>query len=292
MDSLFNLLWLFFVVSALLPMVQKRLLEMRRLSLIHGIERKRGSRLITMIHRQETMSFLGIPIRRYIDIEDSEKVLRAIRLTAEDVPIDILLHTPGGMVLAAEQIACALQRHKAKVTVFVPHYAMSGGTLVALAADEIVMDPNAVLGPIDPQLGGPEGGYYPAASILAALKQDNPNRDDRTLVLGDVAAKAIKQVYHTVYTLLRDKMGSREAQKLAKLLSEGHWTHDYPITLGEARELGLPAREGLPEEIYYLMELYPQAGPRRPSVEYIPAPYRPAPKAPGEGREALWSSRD
>jgi len=287
MDSLFNLFWLFFVVSALLPMVQKRLLEMRRLGLIHRIERMRGSRLITMIHREETMSFLGIPIRRYIDIEDSEKVLRAIRLTAEDVPIDILLHTPGGMVLAAEQIACALQRRKAKVTVFVPHYAMSGGTLVALAADEIVMDPNAVLGPIDPQLGGPEGGYYPAASILAALKQDNPNRDDRTLILGDVAAKAIKQVYHTVYSLLRDKMGSREAQKLAKLLSEGHWTHDYPITLGEARELGLPVKESLPEEIYYLMELYPQAVPRRPSVEYIPAPYRPAPKAPEGGREAL-----
>jgi len=287
MDNLFNLFWLFFMASALLPMLQKKLLEMRRLQLMHNIERKRGSRLITMIHRQETMSFLGIPIRRYIDIEDSEKILRAIRLTGEDVPIDIILHTPGGMVLAAEQIACALQRHKAKVTVFVPHYAMSGGTLVALAADEIVMDPNAVLGPIDPQLGSPEGGYYPAASILAALKQDNPNRDDRTLILGDVAAKAIKQVYQTVYSLLRDKMGSREAQKLAKLLSEGHWTHDYPITVEEARELGLPVKEGLPEEIYHLMELYPQAAPRRPSVEYIPAPYRPAPKAPQRGREAL-----
>lgn len=99
------------------------------------------------------MSFLGIPIVRYIDIEDSEQVLRAIRMTAPEMPIDLVLHTPGGLVLAAEQIACALKRHPGKVTVFVPHYAMSGGSLIAMAADEIVLDPNAVLGPIDPQLG-------------------------------------------------------------------------------------------------------------------------------------------
>ena len=72
-----------------------------------------------------------------------------------------ILHTPGGLVLASEQIAQALLRRTGRVTVFVPHYAMSGGTLIALAADEIVMDPNAVLGPVDPQIG-----EYPAASIM------------------------------------------------------------------------------------------------------------------------------
>src|SRR2546427_8798465 len=41
------------------------------------------------------------------DIQDSEEVLRALRLTAEDIPIDIVLHTPGGLALAAEQIAHA-----------------------------------------------------------------------------------------------------------------------------------------------------------------------------------------
>jgi len=46
------------------------------------------------------------------------------------------------------------------VTVFVPHYAMSGGTLIALTADEIVMDPNAVLGPVDPQIGNMPAGFH------------------------------------------------------------------------------------------------------------------------------------
>lgn len=106
--------------------------------------------VIVLIHRQETTALLGFPVFRYIDIEDSEQVLRAIKLTDDDIPIDLILHTPGGLVLAAEQIAHALCRHPVRVTIFVPHYAMSGGTLLALAADEIVMDENAVLGPVDP----------------------------------------------------------------------------------------------------------------------------------------------
>jgi len=132
-----------------------------RLRKIREIELKRKSRVIALIHRQESISILGLPISKYINIEDSEQILRAIRLTPNDMPIDIILHTPGGLVLAAEQIAHAIRNHPAKVTVFVPHYAMSGGTFIALAAVEIVMDENAVLGPVDPQIGS-----YPVASIL------------------------------------------------------------------------------------------------------------------------------
>ncbi|MDH7479352.1 MAG: hypothetical protein QHH02_05025, partial [Syntrophomonadaceae bacterium] len=128
-----SLFWLLIVFFTLIPFLRQRRLEYSRLSLIRAIERKRGSRLVNLIHRQETMTFLGFPIHRYIDIEDSEQVLRAIRMTPDDMPIDVVLHTPGGLVLAAEQIARALKRHPAKVTVIIPHYAMSGGTLIALA---------------------------------------------------------------------------------------------------------------------------------------------------------------
>jgi hypothetical protein len=47
---------------------------------------------------------------------------------------------------AALQIAKAVREHKAKDTVLVPHHAMSGGTLIALAADEIVISKNSLLG--------------------------------------------------------------------------------------------------------------------------------------------------
>jgi len=267
MDFL-SLLWIFLIISSLQPIIRQKMLEMERLRALSRLERERHSRVIALIHRQETMSFLGFPLMRYIDINDSEQVLRAIKMTDPDVPIDLIVHTPGGLVLAAEQIAFALQRHKAKVTVFVPHYAMSGGTLIALAADEIVMDENAVLGPVDPQLG-----QQPAASILRVLERKPiAEIEDETLIMADIAEKAIRQVKNTVLCLLSDKMGTEQAEKVATTLATGVFTHDYPITVQEARALGLPVSTDMPQLVYQIMTLYPQTAQRRPSVEYIPAP--------------------
>jgi ClpP class serine protease len=264
----FSLLWIFLIISSLQPVIRQKMVEAERLRMLGQLERERQSRVIAHIHRQETMSFLGFPLVRYIDINDSEAVLRAIKMTDNDVPLDLIVHTPGGLVLAAEQIANALRRHPAKVTVMVPHYAMSGGTLIALAADEIIMDENAVLGPVDPQLG-----QQPAASILRVLEQKPMERiDDETLILADVAAKAIRQVKATVIELLKDKMEAAHAERVATTLATGVFTHDYPITVHEARELGLRVSTELPETAYKIMTLYPQTAQRRPSVEYIPIP--------------------
>lgn len=264
-----DLIWLFFILSFLTPTVRQRWLESERLKLMRKFEQKRGSRLITMIYRQEALAFLGVPISRFINIEDSEQVLRAIRMTPDSMPIDILLHTPGGLVLAAEQIAHAIQRHPAKVTVFVPHYAMSGGTMIALAADEICMDENAVLGPVDPQIG-----QYPAASVLRVLATKDRNEiDDTTLILADIAEKAQSQVRERIRAILADKMSSEPAEQLADVLTEGRWTHDYPITSEQLNDMGLVVCHPLPTEIYQLMDLYPQPAQRRPSIQYIPVPY-------------------
>jgi ClpP class serine protease len=265
-----SLFWLFLIFSFLTPYLQQRSLAAARARRIHQLERQRKSRVITLIHRQEAVAILGIRVSRFIDIDDSEEVLRAIRLTDDSIPIDLILHTPGGLVLAAEQIANALARHPAKVTVFVPHYAMSGGTLVALAADEIVMDPNAVLGPVDPQIG-----QEPAASILKVVSQKPiAEVDDETLVKADIAEKAMRQVTAFVERLLARRLPPERAAAVARTLTSGTWTHDYPITADEARELGLPVSTELPDDVARLMELYPQPRQGRPSVSYVPMPYR------------------
>jgi ClpP class serine protease len=212
------------------------------------------------------VGLLGIPVSSYISIEDSEAVLRAIRLTPPEQPIDVILHTPGGLVLAAEQIASALAAHKGKVTVFVPHYAMSGGTLIALAADEIVMDPNAVLGPVDPQLG-----QLPAASIAKILDYKKADQaSDLSLILVDIAKKASAQVNSYLAELLSKHYSKDKAQELATILSEGRWTHDYPITVQGARALGIRVSTNMPHTVYELMDLYPQGATGRPSVLYVP----------------------
>jgi ClpP class serine protease len=191
-------------------------------------------------------------------------------MTGEDVPLDIILHTPGGLALAALQIGRAIAEHKARVTVFVPHHAMSGGTLIALAADEIVMSKHAVLGPIDPQFG-----QSPAASLIKVAEQKPIERtDDQTLILADVGRKAIAQIKQSAAQLLRRRLATEQADRLAEKLSTGTWTHDYPIWASTAQELGLPVSTAIPDSILELMKLYPQ--PTRMQggggVEYLPIP--------------------
>jgi ClpP class serine protease len=269
--SIIDIFWLFFMFSAIQPVLRQRMLDAMRTRKIAQLESQRNSRVILLVHRQETMRFLGFPLVRYIDINDSEDVLRAIHMTGDDVPLDIVLHTPGGVVLAALQIAHAIREHKGKVTVFVPHYAMSGGTLIALAADGIVLSKHAVLGPIDPQLG-----QSPAASLLKVVEQKPiAEIDDQTLIQADVGRKAIAQVKQAARDLLQRKLPADKAETLADKLSTGTWTHDYPITAATAKELGLPVSTDMPDEVMELMTLYPQ--PMRTQsggggVEYLPVP--------------------
>jgi ClpP class serine protease len=267
-----DLIWLFFIFSAIQPMLQQKMLEAMRVRKISKLERERKSRVILLVHRQETMRFLGFPVARYIDINDSEEVLRAIQMTDADVPLDLVLHTPGGLVLAALQIAKAIREHKARVTVFVPHYAMSGGTLIALAADEIVMCEHSVLGPIDPQLGD-----SPAASIIKVVGEKPVAKiDDRTLVLADVGRKAIAQVKQAASELLTRRLAAEQTDALAEKLTAGTWTHDYPIWASTAKSLGLSVSTDMPHDVLQLLTLYPQPVRMQGGggVEYLPVERR------------------
>src|SRR3984893_7378471 len=270
--SLGDLFWLFFMFTAIQPMLRQRMLEAMRVRKISQLESQRNSRVILLIHRQETMRFLGFPVARYIDINDSEEVLRAIQMTDADVPLDLVLHTPGGLVLAALQIAKAVREHKGKVTVFVPHYAMSGGTLIALAADEIVMCEHSALGPIDPQLG-----ESPAASLIKVIEEKPVAKiDDRTLVLADVGRKAIAQVKQAASELLTRRLSAEQASALAEKLTCGAWTHDYPIWASTAKSLGLSVSTDMPRDVLQLLTLYPQPVRMQGGggVEYLPVERR------------------
>jgi ClpP class serine protease len=261
-----SLIWIVFIFIALQPLIAARWLRTIRAQRLARIQDRRGTRVIAIIHRQEAMKFFGIPLVRYIDMNDAEQVLRAIRATPADQPIDVIVHTPGGLALAALQIAYALNNRKGKVTVFVPHYAMSGGTLIALAADEIVMSEHAVLGPIDPQIDG-----LPAASIIkVAGEKPLSEIDDRTLILADLGRKATDQLKRAARELLRQPLSDEAAEALADKLTSGRWTHDYPITAREAGELGLKVSTDMPMEVIDLLALFPQPVGRQGGVEFGP----------------------
>jgi ClpP class serine protease len=277
--SLKGLFLLLLILFFVMPVIESWRLETLRERAVRALEQKRGSRVIVLIHRQETVNVLGVPVVRYINVEDSEKVLRAIRFTDPNTPIDFIIHTPGGLVLAASQIAKAIKRHPAKTTVFVPHYAMSGGTLIALAGHQIVMDINAVLGPIDPQLGD-----FPAASVLKVVEQKPIDKiHDLTLVMADQSKKAIAQVTALAQELLSGKLTPERAKEVAHRLASGTWTHDFPISAEAAKDLiGLPISTEIPAEVFQLITLYPQAQEAQPSVFYLPGPRYKKGEPPGQ----------
>jgi ClpP class serine protease len=260
-----EILYILFALALLQPVVAKQFRRAARRKQIVNVENERKSRVILMIHRQETMSFIGFPIARYIDLNDSEEVLRALRMTKPETPIDLVLHTPGGLVLAATQIARAIHKRKGNVRAIVPHYAISGGTLIAMACDEVIMSPHAVLGPVDPQLG-----QFPASSLMKVVK-DKPiaDIDDETLILADSAEKAVQQIRDTVVELLGNKFPEEKVQEIATAMTDGRWTHDRPITVDDLKSVGYPVNDEMPREFLDLLALYPQPVRMTPSVEYI-----------------------
>ncbi|MBL8845320.1 MAG: ATP-dependent Clp protease proteolytic subunit [Hyphomicrobium zavarzinii] len=267
-----SLIWVAIIVMALQPLFMGRWFAVRRAQAIAAIEKAHGTRVITMIHRQEQRRLFGFSVARHIDLEDAQTIIAAIKETPDTVPIDLVLHTPGGLVLAAMQIARAVEAHPAKVTVYVPVYAMSGGTLIALAADEIVLGEFSVLGPIDPQILG-----LPAASIVKA-RDSKPVSDvmDLTLVLADVSEKALAQVKRGAVEILTPRLDQAAAEAIADKLAGGHWTHDYALTATEAQSLGLPVKVAMPTVVMDLMKLYPQPI-QQSGVEFLPIelPRRP-----------------
>lgn len=253
--------------AALWPVAQQRLLLLRRTGSLERFARSRGSLALTLIARRETYRFFGLPLLRRDEFDSPEGALRRIARASNRTPIDLILHVGPEQSLAAEQIAHALIRHPARVTVFVPHQALGDGLLVALAADELVLDPNAVLGPVMPY-----AGPYPAVSVLTAVRDKTAERvDDRTLILADQARKARAQVQALVAELLTARNPELEnVPELAAQLSGDGWTPQYPILIEEARRLGLRIKDEFPPELHNLLDLYDTATVRRPSCAVAP----------------------
>lgn len=233
----------------------------RRRRLLEEFEAEQGSKVLTLLHGKGPLSWLGWPMYTMIDMDDAEALLRGLR-RAGDKPVDVILHTPGGQYHAALQVARALKHHKGRTRVFVPHIAMSGGTLIALGADEIIMDPDAVMGAVDPQLGDFVHGWHSAASWVRVARDKGKEADDATLALSDVSEKLLEGTRRAVADLVEGKVA--QPDKLLERLVEGGLAHGYPLSPQELQALGLPVRTDMPPKVHDLMAMY---RPRRPTVE-------------------------
>ena len=245
------------------PTTKAEILAWRQ-QIIEEIEKERGTRVITMIHKKELWTEPGQDSE--ISIEDTETILQKMRKIPPETPVDFIIHTPGGYAIAAQMMAMAIKFHPSKVTVMVPFYAMSGGSLMTLAAGEIRMEKYSVLGPVDPQIPTPDG-MYPAGSI-ATLVKTKPIQSitDRMIIMADVANLEIENAKAFVIWLLEGKMDKEQAERVADFLARGYMSHATPITLDVARAIGLNVVEGIPDKVYELFRTFAFTGQpyRRP----------------------------
>lgn len=227
----------------------KARIQSERIDIIERMEANRGTRVLTLVHRREPW---GEGDGGFITIEDSEALVAQIRRTPAERPIDLIIHTPGGVVLAAEMIAMAVKKHPGQVTAIVPFYAMSGGSMIALAAREVLMEKESILGPLDPQING-----MPSRSLITLpARKPIESISDQMVVLSEMAQKSVDQVKEFVKWLLEDKLPPKDRDAVAAFLTGGYVSHDTPIVPKVIRELGLNVREGIPEEVYELFRTY------------------------------------
>lgn len=269
-DFAFLFFVVFFLYTVIYPQSQLKRVRMKRMARLKAMEKRRGCKVLTMIHRREGISLFGLPAYQFIDEEDAEQILRWIRKYG-DYPLDIILHTPGGQLHASIQIARALRKHPKKTRVFIPHYSMSGGTIIALEADEIFMDKDAVIGPIDPQIGDFVRGLFPAPSWIYAAETKQENAEDVTLVMSDISRKALKLTRNVAKELLEGKIepgpgGEDRLDEVVEKLVSGEMIHSTPLSAAEAKEIGLLVNTDFPEEVHEFMKLF---RPVKNNVAYV-----------------------
>lgn len=219
--------------------------------LIAKMEQVRGSRVVCIIHQAGMES-------SSVDTITAEDILTALQSTPADKPLDIILHTPGGYSYQAHQIALAVKAHKGRKTVFIPNFAMSGGTIISLAADEIVMAPNAVIGPIDAQFPVFHlRRMIPTRAVIDLVNTKSRARiHDELVELGIQCKRSILQDHKGAVELMHGTYSSATAERIAHTLNDGTLTHGFPVTYSHAKKLGLNVSNHIPAEAVAIVRAY------------------------------------
>lgn len=220
-----------------------------------GVERKiaefsaaRQSTVIKIVHHDPD---------EYVDHDTAVNVIDVLRRAGPDAKIDVVLHTPGGISSATQQILHALLNHKGPKTAYVPYRAKSAGTMIALACDEIVMGPSAVLGPIDPQYS-----WLPAHYLAELPSEKSADRiSDEMLVLSKMAKQAMKEARRFACEYVNDAHKQDGTCSLTDDLIGGGRNHDYPILPDEAKSFGLKVRTNMPDACYGICQPPPKDEP-------------------------------
>jgi len=244
-----------------------------------ALENRRHSKVISIIHAAGTSSGM-------LDQQTTAEALKAIRATPPGTNLDIILHTPGGLALGADQLVRALKEHRGRKTFFVPYEAYSAGTILALTGNDIIMSSMGTIGPIDTQIPvdnssvnqllaiieeprnafGLIRGYFrtgslpshlPAAALASLLRYKRPKKiGDHFLRLAVYARDRMVEDHAKALALMSGNYTRRAASRIAHFLNDGTLSHGYPVQFEEARAVGLHVSLAMPEEVYTIVDSF------------------------------------
>lgn len=227
------------------PPVDRKSIEVDWAKLKRKFEAKRARRkVVYIIH--DVYGELGT--------EEATDLVDEIRETKKFTWIDVVLHTGGGGAIASERVAEALLAHRRTVA-YIPNYAISGGTEIALATNRIVLGKHAFLGPTDLQLYG-----IPAHDIGELESERGIDSLSEELALAAIRARRIvPRDIETVCRLINpahkkwlERIFPRRCD-LARMLSSGEMDHMERITYKRARDLGMNVGKRMPSDVYELV---------------------------------------
>ena len=201
---------------------------------LQAIWPRKGHTVVAVIHEGDSG----------LDAEDATDILSVIQQLQPDDPVDVILHTHGGSAAAANRIAAALVR-RPHTAAFIPFYAESAGTEVALATQQIFLGKEANLSPIDIHIEG-----TPARDIVQLVEDEGAKASEGLKLTAKVARRALRAEARTVASLIHPNHKKALGARLAEKLTDGQSYHGELIRLPKARRLGINVRCGVPASLY------------------------------------------
>lgn len=233
-------------------------------SALAELARRRGTTVLAYCAREQPPKLLAAG-----DVEILHQALRAL---GRGQRLDFILQTDGGLVTVGHRIARLLRDYASRLTIFLPSRARSSGTLICLAADELVFGPLGELSPLDPFIRsgkemaeGPPGIYaediraFPAmarewfglkseASRLQALSLLSQKIFPTTLSSFYRSDRYVRKVAQELLAHQLPKAGAARRARIVDQLIRAYPDHAHGVTLAEARQIGLRGRAASAEE--------------------------------------------
>lgn len=201
--------------------------------------------IMAIIHNNDDSILLKDISGKMITIKTQMDFIKSYEKLDKDSDISLILHTTGGDLSSAEAITNFILNHtgKGKFICYIPYYSYSGGCMIALACDEIVMRKNAIIGPCDAQKPMGSFSIYSVASIVDAVnyKKENREKISEEWLASSYDAKLCqeRQKKYLEKLIKYNKFTEQIGNTIYDEFFSGKYNHDKTFSAQETKELGV-----------------------------------------------------